>query len=174
MKERILGSIKLSVDTYDQVESDMSLMKEAILLVLLSGVAGSIGVLEKVGLFPIVLGFIAWITYWMVLTLFTYVLGITLFRVQTTYVQKSQFIRVMCYAQAPGLLRIFGLIPGLGLMILILSLLWQTLASIVGVKHSLNYDSYWRAPVLLIISNIPALTMYYVLMLPIENTLFLG
>ena len=54
-------------------------------------------------------------------------------------------MRVLGFACAPGVLRIVGFIPNLGITILAIATIWMLAAATVGVKLALNYQSTARA-----------------------------
>ena len=114
MIQRMLAAARLDVDFFEDVESDMSLTGQAMLVVLIASIAGGIGAIGGEGIGAFFLGVIAWIVFWAVLAFVTYFVGTTIFNTPQTYANWGQMARVIGYAQSPGILRIFGFIPGIG------------------------------------------------------------
>jgi hypothetical protein len=54
-------------------------------------------------------------------------------------------MRVLGFASAPGVFRVFGFIQGSGLIILLIAASWMVVAATVGVKQALSYESTSRA-----------------------------
>ena len=54
-------------------------------------------------------------------------------------------MRALGFASAPGVLRVLGFIPGLGLVVLLAATGWMIAAGTVGAKQALNYESTSRA-----------------------------
>ena len=167
MIQRMLAAARLDVDFFEDVESDMSLTGQAMLVVLIASIAGGIGAIGGEGIGAFFLGVIAWIVFWAVMAFVTYFVGTTIFNTPQTYANWGQMARVIGYAQSPGILRIFGFIPGLGGGIILIALVWQIAATIVGVRQALDYESTWRAVGVVIVSVIPALVISFIIMLPI-------
>src|SRR5699024_2225790 len=57
----------------------------------------------------------------------------------------SQMLRTIGFAASPGLLRVFGLIPVIGWIIVLIANIWMLVAMIVGVRQALDYKSNGRA-----------------------------
>ena len=51
----------------------------------------------------------------------------------------------MGFACAPGALRILGLLPGMGILTILVSSVWMIVAATVGVKVALDFESTARA-----------------------------
>ena len=47
--------------------------------------------------------------------------------------------------QSPGLLRIFGSLPGVGPLVLSLTQIWLLVAMVVAIRQALDYHSTFRA-----------------------------
>ena len=54
-------------------------------------------------------------------------------------------MRTLGFAQAPGLLRIFGSLPGVGPLVLSLIQVWLLVTMVVAVRQALDYSSTLRA-----------------------------
>jgi hypothetical protein len=54
-------------------------------------------------------------------------------------------LRTLAFAGAPGVLRVFGAIPVIGLAIYALASLWMLVAMVIAVRQALDYRSTGRA-----------------------------
>jgi hypothetical protein len=54
-------------------------------------------------------------------------------------------LRTIGFSSAPGLIRIFGIIPGLAGVFLIGALGWMLIAAVIAVRQALDYTSTLRA-----------------------------
>jgi hypothetical protein len=54
-------------------------------------------------------------------------------------------LRTTGFAAAPGILRIFGIVPGLGVPVFIISAVWMLAAMVVAVRQALDFTGTRRA-----------------------------
>ena len=57
----------------------------------------------------------------------------------------GELLRTIGFSSAPGLLRVFGLIPPLTGLVFVVSGLWSLASLVVAVRLALDYPSPWRA-----------------------------
>ena len=82
---------------------------------------------------------------WYVWAFSTYMVGARIFPESQTEPDRKAILRVLGFASAPGVLRLLGFVPGLGLVVLVVATGWMVAAATVGVKLALNYESRFRA-----------------------------
>ena len=130
---------------YGEVAASPEATGQAFLVVLLVSIATGIGSLGDggPGLVPLVmvLVFVIWIT----LASLTYIIGATLFAVPATKAGWTPLVRALGFAQAPGILRLLGVVPVTGSWIALLANVPIVVAMIFAVREALSYESYWRA-----------------------------
>ena len=78
----------------------------------------------------------AWITYF---------IGTTIFRTPQTEADWGQLARTLGFAQSPGVLKVFGVVPVIGPVIFGLVFVWQLVAMIIAIRQALDYTSTLRA-----------------------------
>lgn len=168
MLRRIIGAARLDIHTYEEVEADKSANIQAFVIVALASLAGGIGLLNtetSSGLGGILYGFMFAIIGWGVFALIICIIGTTILRTPQTEANWGQLLRTLGFAQSPALLRVFGIVPIVGPIILFVTAIWQVVTTIVAVRQALDYSSTLRAIVVVVIALIP-----YVLIM----TLLLG
>ncbi len=145
--DRMIGTAKLNLGTYEEVEADVSATRQAMTVVLLSSVAGGIGSLGlgATGIGGVVAGGVAALLSWVVWAFLTYMIGTRLLPEPHTHADMGQLLRTLGFAQSPGLARVFGGIPGIGPFVLGLVSIWMLVAMITAVRQALDYTSTWRA-----------------------------
>ena len=145
--DRMIGTAKLNLGTYEEVEADVSATRQAMTVVLLSSVAGGIGSLGlgATGIGGVVAGGVAALLSWVVWAFLTYMIGTRLLPELHTHADMGQLLRTLGFAQSPGLARVFGGIPGIGPFVLGLVSIWMLVAMIIAVRQALDYTSTWRA-----------------------------
>jgi Yip1-like protein len=144
---RLIGAMALDPVTYEEVEADRSATGQALLVVVLSSVGAGIGA-RGLGsgsvptmVFISALSLIAWAVWAML----TYQIGVRLLPEPETRADVGQLLRTTGFSAAPGMLRIFGIVPGAAVPAFALTAVWMLLAMIVGVRQALDYSGTGRA-----------------------------
>ena len=142
--ERLLGAATLNVHTYEEVERDGTAMGQAMGVVILSSVAAGIGNIWRGG--PGVLaGVVGALLGWLIWAGLTYLIGTRLLPEARTRADWGQLLRTTGFAAAPGIVRVFMIIPLLGWLVFGIAYLWMLAAFVVAVKQALDYTSTGRA-----------------------------
>ena len=142
--QRLIGAATLNVHTYEDVERDTTAMGQAIGVVILSSLAAGIWNIWRGG--PGVLaGVVGALLGWLIWALLTYLIGTRLLPEARTRADWGQLLRTTGFAAAPGIVRVFGIIPLLGWLALGIANLWMLGAFVVAVKQALDYTSTGRA-----------------------------
>ncbi len=144
---RIIRAAKLDVQVYEEVEADVGATGQAMGVVLLTSLASGIGVvgLSTGGLSGIIVGGIVALLGWVSWAFLTYFIGARLFPEPQTHADTGELMRTIGFAQSPGLLRIFGSLPGVGPLVLSIVSIWMLVAMVIAVRQALDYTSTWRA-----------------------------
>ena len=145
LQGRMIRAAKLDVHLYEEVEADPEAMGQAVTVVVLSAVAAGIGSLGSGGLVGILGGTIAALIGWLVWAGLTYFIGTRLLPEPQTKADYGELLRTIGFASAPGLIRVFGLIPGLGPLLFLVAGIWMLVAMVVAVRQALDYTSTARA-----------------------------
>jgi hypothetical protein len=144
---RLVGAAVLDGRAYEEVEADRRASVQAVVVVLLASIAGGIGLVD-VGaptLGSLVSGVIGSLVGWISWAALTYYVGTRLLPEPQTRADVGELLRTIAFASAPGVLRVFGLVPLVGLTIYVLVSIWMLVAMIVAVRHALDYKSTARA-----------------------------
>jgi len=142
---RIIRAAKLESRLYKEVKTDKDATSQALVAVLLSSLAASIGVSTHAGLGGLVMGGLVALLAWYVWTFLIYIIGAKLFPVSQTSASHRELWRTHGFASAPGVLRIFGAIPGLTGMAFLVAAVWMLIAAVIAVRQALDYTSTVRA-----------------------------
>jgi Yip1 domain len=151
LAQRMLRAARFDASLYEEVEADTSSMTQAVLVVILASLAGGIGATPEWGAGGLVGGAIGSLIGWYVWALLTYYIGTKWLPEPTTEADVGQMLRTLGFASAPGILRIAGVIPGVGLVALIVAPLWMLGTMVVAVRQALDYTSTGRAIVVCVI-----------------------
>jgi hypothetical protein len=141
----MIRAAKLDAQLYEEVEADRGAMREAMTVVVLSAVAAGIGNLANGGLLGIIGGTIGALVGWYIWAFLTYFIGTRLLPEPDTKADHGELLRTIGFSSAPGLIRVFGIIPGLTTFVFVVAGGWMLVAMVIAVRQALDYKSTWRA-----------------------------
>lgn len=135
--DRMIGAATLNVTTYEEVEHDSTATTQAALVVAMVAVASAIGSASGglgLALGAVVAAFVGWLVWAGV----TYLIGDKLLGGTATW---GELLRTLGFAQAPGLLYIFGIIPVLGWGVRLVVWVWLLVTGIVAIRQALDFST---------------------------------
>ena len=147
MRRRMLRAALMDARVYEEVEADPGAMRQAVAVVLLASLADAIG-LSRLGMLDLrslIAGVLAALAGWITWAVLTYLIGTRLLPTPETRADVGELMRTLAFASTPGLLRVLGLIPSLGVPIYIFATLWMLVTMVVAVRQALDYRSTVRA-----------------------------
>ena len=144
LKDRMIRAAKLDVRLYEEVEADQGAMTQAMTVVILSALAAGIGS-ANVGLLGMVISTIAALIGWYVWAFLTYFIGTKFLAEPQTRADHRELLRTIGFSSAPGLIRVFGIIPGLRTLLFLVAGIWMLVAMVIAVRQALDYTSTDRA-----------------------------
>ena len=144
---RLIGALALDPVTYEEVEADASATGQALLVVVLSSIGAGIGAYGLGSGSPRTMVFISALSLiaWMAWAMLTYQIGVKLMPEAQTRSSVGELMRTIGFAAAPGMLRIFGVVPGAAIPAFAVTAIWMLIAMIVAVRQALDYTSTARA-----------------------------
>ncbi|MFQ5399039.1 MAG: YIP1 family protein [Anaerolineae bacterium] len=138
MIQRVIGILKLDVNTYEEIEADESATSQAAIVVAIVAIVGGLvggGISAAMGgsfissfLSQLIGAFVGWIVWSVV----TYFVGTALFGGQAT---MGEMLRVLGFAQAPGILAV---IPVCGAFV---GWIWSIACGFIAVRQGLDLDN---------------------------------
>jgi hypothetical protein len=143
--ERMVRAARLDPRLYAEVEADREARGQAVRVVLLTSLAAGIGSYTYAGVSGLILETLAALFGWYVWLSLTYVIGAKIFPAPQTCTSHGALRRALAFASVPGLLRVFGVVPGLTGTAFLLAAIWMLIAAIVAVRQALDYTSTARA-----------------------------
>ena len=143
-QDRMIRAAKLDAELYEEVEADQGAMAQAMTVVILSALAAGIGS-ANVGLVGMVSSTIAALIGWYVWAFLTYFIGTRFLAEPQTRADHRELLRTIGFSSAPGLIRVLGIIPGLGTLLFLVADIWMLVAMVIAVRQALDYTSTGRA-----------------------------
>ena len=142
---RIIRAAKLDANLYEEVEADKTALGQALTVVVLSSIAGGLATVVKGGVSGILIGTLAALIAWFVWAYIVYFIGTKLLPEPETEADYGELLRTIGFSSSPGLIRVFGIIPGLTGVVFLIAGIWMLIAMIIAVRQALDYQSTLRA-----------------------------
>ena len=140
LANRLLGSVGLNADSYEEVEADTHANAQAIGIVVLSSVAAAIGT-KTTSLSSMAALVVVALASWIIWVLLTLLIGTQLLPGKSTRADFGQLLRTTGFSAAPGILRVFGIVPGIGWAIFMAATIWMLFSFVVAVRQALDYTN---------------------------------
>jgi len=144
-KDRIIRAVKLDVSLYEEVESDKGAMGQAMGVVVLSSLAAGIGIISSEGVGAILMGTVSALIGWYAWSYIVYFIGTRILPEPQTKADYGELLRTIGFSSSPGLIRVFGIIPGLTGIVLLIASIWMLIAMVIAVRQALDYSGTGRA-----------------------------
>lgn len=143
--ERMIGAAKLDAKAFEEIEQDRTATGQAMAVVVLSSLASGVSAVGTLGLAGMLFGTVTALLGWVISSALIYFIGTRLMPEETTDADLGQLMRVLGFAQAPGILRVLGIIPFIGPLIGFAVWLWILAALVVAVRQALDYSNTGKA-----------------------------
>src|SRR3954447_26333689 len=135
--DRMRGAAMLDVATYEEVEHDNDATGQAAVVVVIVAICTAIGAVWRGGP-SIIAGPISAVLAWLLWSAITYVIGDKLLGGTATW---GELLRTLGFAQAPGVLLIFGIIPILGGLMRMVVSLWMLFTGVIAIRQALDFST---------------------------------
>ena len=143
--DRMIRAAKFDVNLYEEVEADKDAIRQAMGVVVLSSLAAGVGSIGTLGLGGILLGTLAALGGWYIWAWLTYFIGTRFLAEPQTEADLGQLLRTTGFSSSPGLIRVLGIIPGLGTVVFAVASIWMLVTMVIAVRQALDYTSTFRA-----------------------------
>ena len=143
--DRLIRAAKLDAHLYEEVEADTGAMGQAMAVVVLSSIEAGAANIGRVGIGGILMGTIVTLIGWFVWAYLTYIIGTKLLPEPQTRSNIGELLRTIGFSSAPGLICIFGIIPGLAGIVFFIASIWMLVAMVIAVRQALDYKGTTRA-----------------------------
>ena len=147
--DRMVRAGKLDVTVFEEVERERGAQMQAVAVVVISSLAFGIGTGAGIG--GLVTGTIASVLGWYLWAFITYNIGTRFLPEPTTRADHGELLRTMGFANAPGVVSVLGIIPGLRGIAIAVAQIWMLVAGIVAIRSALDYQSTIRAVIVVVI-----------------------
>lgn len=137
---RLFRAAKLDEEFYEELVVDSDHLIQSASVIILYSLASGIGNYTSRGMTGFILGTIIALISWLLYAYLTFFIANQLLEIKETRVDVGELLRITGFASAPGLLRIFGLVPVLFNIVFIISTIWMLLTMIAAIKQAYELD----------------------------------
>ncbi len=141
---RMIRAARLDPRLYAEVEADETSIGQAASVVLLAAFAGGIN-LPGAPFAILFAGLLAALAGWLLFAYVIYLIGAKLLPEPGTKANFGALLRAMGFANAPGVVKLLGIVPELRMLVFFVAMVWVLEATVTAVRHALSYTSPWRA-----------------------------
>ena len=145
MVDRMIRAAKLDAQLYEEVEADKGTLGQAMGVVVLASIAAGVGSGALGGFSGFFIGTVGALISWFIWAALTYFIGTKILPEPTTRADIGELLRTTGFSSSPGLIRVFGLVPGFTNIVFLVSGVWMLTAMIIAVRQALDYQSTLRA-----------------------------
>ena len=157
--QRAIGAARLEVPVFEEIEADRQATGQALIIVILSSLAAGVGLTSSLYNAPVLHRVMLALLLWVFWATATYLVGVYLMPEPQTRANVGELLRTIGFAASPGMLRILGVLPGIGDVIYGLSTAWMFVAMVIAIRQALDYRSTGRAILVCLITWIIAVMM---------------
>jgi Yip1 domain len=162
--ERVVGALKLDANTFEDIERDPTAMGQAVGIIALAAVAGSLGYIWRGGFGSILFGVIASICGYLLWSVVVWLVGTRLMPDPATNADFAETFRVVAFAAAPGLLGVVSVVPVLGWLVMLVLYpiiwVWSMAAMVIAVRAVLDYTETFKAVIVVLIGFVVYLVVW--------------
>lgn len=137
MIDRMKGAAALDVQTYEEVEADVTATGQAAGVVVLVAIAQAIGASGSGGAGVVRVAVMA-LAGWLVWAGVTYLIGDKLLKGTATW---GELLRTIGFAQTPGLIAVLGIIPVVGRLAMLVAAVWMLITGIIAIRQALDFST---------------------------------
>ena len=157
--QRAIGAARLEIPVFEEIEADRTATGQALIIVVLSSLAAGVGLTSSLYNAPVLHRVMLALLLWLFWAISTYIVGVYLMPEPQTETSVGELLRTIGFAASPGILRILGMVPGIGGTIYVISSVWMLVAMVIAIRQALDYKSTARAVVVCVITGMIGVIM---------------
>ncbi len=142
---RMIRAIRLDQSLFDEVINDPKTQGHSYWVVAILAMATGYGMFSRAGSMAVNIGLAVTFLSWYVWAFTIYFAGTRIFHAEPSRIDRKTVLRVMAFASAPGIIRIFGVIPNTTLIIFLFTSAWIVLAGAMGIKLIFRLDKLGKS-----------------------------
>src|SRR5215467_7818140 len=168
---RMIGAAQADVKTLTEIEADPNAFTQAIIVIVIAGVASLIGDIFRGGIGLGIVALISSLLAYFLFSFFVFLVGTKMMPEPTTKADFNETFRTVGFAASPGVLNVLAIIPFLGPLISLLIAIWSLVIGVIAVREVLDYSNTGRAIIVCLIAFVVCLIVYSLLLIPIMGAM---
>jgi hypothetical protein len=171
---RMIGAAQANVKTLSEIEADPNAFTQAVIVIVIAGVASLIGNIFRGGIVAGVIGLVGSLVGYALFSLLVFLIGTKVMPEPTTKADFNETFRTVGFAASPGVLNVLAIIPFLGPLISLLIAIWSLVIGVIAVREVLDYSNTGRAIIVCLIAFVACLIVYSLILLPILGAMLVS
>ncbi|HEX6464263.1 MAG TPA: YIP1 family protein [Vicinamibacterales bacterium] len=171
---RMIGAMQADVKTLKEIEDDPNAFTQAIIVIVIAGVASLIGNIFRGGIGVGIVGLVARLLIYSLFALLVYLIGAKVMPEPTTKSDFYETFRTVGFAASPGVFYVLAIIPYLGPLISFVIGIWGLVIGVIAVREALDYSNTGRAIIVCVIAGFICWIVVMILLVPILATMFVA
>ena len=164
---RMMGAAQADVKTLTEIEADPNAFTQAIIVIVIAGVASLIGNIFRGGIVLGIAGLIGSLLAYFLFSFFVFLIGTKVMPEPTTKADFNETFRTVGFAASPGVLGVLKIIPFLGPLIGFVIAIWSLVIGVIAVREVLDYSGTGRAIIVCLVAGFACWLVVFVLMMPL-------
>jgi len=169
---RMIGAMQADVKTLEEIEKDPNAFTQAIIVIVIAGVASLIGNIFRGGIFVGIVRLVGSLVAYALFSLLVFLIGTKVMPEPSTKADFNETFRTVGFAAAPGVFNVAAIVPYLGPLISFVIAIWSLVIGVIAVREVLDYSNTGRAIIVALIAGVICWIVVVVLMLPILAAAF--
>ncbi len=173
---RLIRVLLLDIRAYEEIEHDKSAIWQAILVVILAGIAVGINSYASLSTGNFELSNLVMalkvtgvdLLIWVIMSFIIYIIGSKLFATSNTKTNLGEFLRVLGFASAPGIFRVLVIVPSVGPFVWVVVWVWRFVAMVIAVRQAMDFENTWRAIWVCVFGLITYFLVYVILIFALQ------
>jgi len=145
---RLMRVIRLDMTLFEEIITDPKTQGHGYWAVAILAMATGYGMFSRSGGTAVNIGLAVTFFSWYVWAFTVYYMGTRMFKAVPSRMDRKTVLRVLAFACAPGILRVFGIIPGMSLVVYLITSGWIIYIGAYGIK--LNFKQERIGPALVL------------------------
>jgi hypothetical protein len=164
---RMIGAMQVDVKTLTEIEADPNAMGQAIIVIVIAGVASMIGNIFRLGVIFGVVSLISSVVMYALFSLLVFLIGTKLMPEPATKADFNETFRTVGFAASPGVFNVLAIVPFLGPLISFLVGIWGLVIGVIAVREVLDYSNTGRAIIVALLAGIVCYIVVFIALLPL-------
>jgi len=164
---RMIGAMQADVKTLNEIEADPNAFTQAIIVIVIAGIASLIGNIFRSGIAVGIVSLIGRILAYFLFSLFVFLIGAKVMPEPSTKSDFNETFRTVGFAASPGVFYVLAIIPFLGPLISFLVAIWGLVIGVIAVREALDYTNTGRAIIVCLIAGIAFWLVVFVVLTPL-------